>query len=168
MSELIYNRIKENLVSLKMVNTLDILDNYLEHALKDKTGTLEILDHIFAQEAQSKKIKTANTRIQMAGFPFRKILDDFDFDFQASIDKDQIMDLATMRFVHNAGKCLIYKGFQCYQNLLHDGFLDTFRLTCIFLMPTKHTKPFRMYSLYVLGHSISLINGCNTYNFVLC
>lgn len=101
MSELIYDRIKENLVSLKMTNTLNTLDNYLEHALKDKVGAVEILDHILMEEAQYNSIRTANTRIQMAGFPFKKTLDDFDFDFQASIDKDQIMDLATMRFVHN-------------------------------------------------------------------
>ncbi len=101
MSELIYDRIKENLVSLKMTNTINTLDNYLEHALKDKVGALEILDHILMEEAQYNRIRTANTRIQMAGFPFKKTLDDFDFDFQASIDKDQIMDLATMRFVHN-------------------------------------------------------------------
>ena len=40
-------------------------------------------------------------RINMAGFPFRKSLDDFDFEFQPSINKEQIMELATMRFVHN-------------------------------------------------------------------
>lgn len=101
MSELIYDRIKENLSHLKMSNTIETIDNYLEKAIKDKTGVLEVLDHILANEAKSKKNKSANTRIQMAGFPFRKTLDDFEFDFQPSIDKGQIMDLATMRFVYN-------------------------------------------------------------------
>ena len=101
MSELIYDRIKENLSHLKMSNTIETIDNYLEKAIKDKTGVLEVLDHILANEAKSKKNKSANTRIQMAGFPFRKTLDDFEFCFQPSIDKGQIMDLATMRFVHN-------------------------------------------------------------------
>jgi len=101
MSELIYDRIKDNLSILKLTNTLEIMDNYLEQAIKDKTPSLEILDHLFAQEANTKRIKSANTRIQMAGFPFRKTIDDFDFEFQSSIDKDQIMELATMRFVHN-------------------------------------------------------------------
>ena len=102
MNELIYDRIKDNLATLKMSNTLEIMDNYLEHAVKENTPTLDILDHIFAREAESRRQKTANTRIQLAGFPYRKTLDDFDFDFQASIDKTQIMDLATMRFVHNS------------------------------------------------------------------
>ncbi len=101
MSELMYERIKENLLALKMPNTLETIDNYLEQAIKDKTSVVEILDHIFTQEAKHRKQRTANTRIQMAGFPFRKTLDDFDFSFQASIDKGQIMDLATLRFAHN-------------------------------------------------------------------
>ncbi|MDX1359506.1 MAG: IS21-like element helper ATPase IstB [Clostridia bacterium] len=102
MSDLMYERIKENLQALRMPNTIETIDNYLEQAIKEKTGIVEVLDHIFAQEAIYKKQKTANTRIQMAGFPFRKTLEDFDFDFQTSIDKGQIMDLATMRFVHNS------------------------------------------------------------------
>jgi len=101
MNELIYDRLKDNLATLKMTNTLEIMDNYLEHAIKDNIPALEILDHIFSQEADNKRVKTANTRIQMAGFPFRKTLEDFDFEFQLSIDKSQIMDLATMRFIHN-------------------------------------------------------------------
>ena len=101
MSELIYDRIKDNLAILKMSNTLEIMDNYLEHAVKENTPALEVLDHLFAKEAESRRLKAINTNIQMAGLPYRKTLDDFNFDFQPSIDKAQIMDLATMRFVHN-------------------------------------------------------------------
>lgn len=84
-----------------MTNTLETIDNYLEQALKTNTGVLEVLDHILAAEARSKRQRSSNTRIQMAGFPFRKTIEDFDFSFQPSIDKEQIMDLATLRFVHN-------------------------------------------------------------------
>lgn len=101
MSELIYDRIKDNLATLKMSNTLEIMDNYLEHAVKENTPALEVLDHLFAKEAESRRLKAINTNIQMAGLPYRKMLDDFNFEFQPSIDKAQIMDLATMRFVHN-------------------------------------------------------------------
>ena len=72
MSELIYDRIKDNLATLKMSNTLEIMDNYLEHAVKENTPALEILDHLFAREAESRRLKAVNTNIQMAGFPYRK------------------------------------------------------------------------------------------------
>ena len=101
MSELLYDRLKENLESLKMRNTLEILDNYLERAIKDELNIVDVLDHIFSEEARNKRQRAYEKQIQMSGFPIKKGLDDFDFSFQPSIDKRQIDELATMRFVEN-------------------------------------------------------------------
>lgn len=101
MSELAYDRIKANLEALNMKNTLTIIDNYLEQAIHEKTNIVEILDHILSEEAGAKKKRAVDNQIQMSGFPFRKTLDMFDFSFQPSIDQNQIMELATMRFVEN-------------------------------------------------------------------
>lgn len=97
----VYERIKVNLAALNMKNTLLILDNYLEQAIHDKTNIVEVLDHILAEEARAKRKRAVDNQIQMSGFPFRKTLDMFDFSFQPSIDENQIMELATMRFVEN-------------------------------------------------------------------
>lgn len=101
MDVLSYERIKDNLAALKMQNTLTIIDNYLEQAIHNKTNIVEILDHILMEEAQAKKTRAVESQIQMSAFPFKKTLKTFDFSFQPSIDKDQIMELATMRFVEN-------------------------------------------------------------------
>lgn len=101
MDELAYDRIKCNLEALNMKNTLMIIDNYLEQAIHDKTNIVEILDHILLEEASAKKKRAVDNQIQMSGFPFRKTIDMFDFSFQPGIDKNQIMELATMRFVEN-------------------------------------------------------------------
>ena len=100
-TEFAYERIKSNLVALNMKNTLAIIDNYLEHAIKDKTNIVDVLDHILVQEAMEKKKRAVAKQIQMSGFPFHKSLESFDFDFQPSIDRTQIMELSTMRFVEN-------------------------------------------------------------------
>ena len=97
----VYERIKENLAALNMKNTLLILDNYLEQAIHDKTNIVEVLDHILAEEARAKRKRAVDNQIQMSGFPFRKTMEMFDFSFQPSIDENQIMELATMRFVEN-------------------------------------------------------------------
>lgn len=96
-----YERIKQNLLTLNMKNTLNIIDNYLETAIKDKTNIVEILDHILLEESKAKSIRASENQIQMSGFPFRKTMDMFDFSFQPSIDKQQINELCTMRFVEN-------------------------------------------------------------------
>jgi len=102
MSELTMDRLRENLESLKMKNTLEILDNYLEMAVKDDLNIIDVLDHIFTEEAKSKRRRAFDHQIKMSGFPLKKSLDDFDFSFQPSIDKRQIDELATMRFIENA------------------------------------------------------------------
>ena len=101
MSEMIMERIRENLTSLKMKHTLDILDNYLERAVKDNLNIVEVLDHILTEESRQKFKRAIETQIQTSGFPMRKELKDFDFSFQPSIDKRQIDELATMRFLEN-------------------------------------------------------------------
>lgn len=60
-----------------------------------------MLDHILCEEAKARKSRAVENQIKVSGFPFRKTLYMFDFDFQPSIDKNQIMELATMRFVEN-------------------------------------------------------------------
>ncbi|MDR7869188.1 MAG: IS21-like element helper ATPase IstB [Sporomusaceae bacterium] len=102
MTEIIYERLKENLYSLKLRNTLEILDNYLERAIKDDLNIVTVLDHIFAEEAKNKRNRAYEKQVQLSGFPIKKTLADFDFTFQPSIDKRQIEELATMRFMENA------------------------------------------------------------------
>jgi len=100
-SDITYERIKENLVALNMKNTLEIIDNYLEKAIRDKVNVVDVLDHILRAEAKAKKYRAVESQIQMSGFPFRKTMEMFDFAFQPSIDKSQIDELCTMRFVEN-------------------------------------------------------------------
>ena len=109
MSELTMDRLRENLESLKMKNTLEILDNYLERAVAENLNIVEVLDHIFSEETKSKRKRAYEKQVQMSGFPIKKTLDDFDFSFQPSIDKRQIDELATMRFLEN-GENVVFLG----------------------------------------------------------
>jgi DNA replication protein DnaC len=109
MSEMMMDRIRENLTALKMKHTLEILDNYLERAVKDELSVVEVLDHILTEEAFSKQQRAVETQIMTSGFPMKKSLNDFDFSFQPSIDKRQIDELATMRFLEN-GENVVFLG----------------------------------------------------------
>ena len=40
-------------------------------------------------------------RLRYSGIPFRKTIEQFDFSFQPSIDRNTINDLLTLRFLHN-------------------------------------------------------------------
>lgn len=94
MSEIVYERIKKNLEILNMKNTSLILDNYLEKAIRDNKNIVEILDYLLAEEAKTKKNRAVENQIKMSGFPYRKTLEQFDFDFQPSINREQICFLS--------------------------------------------------------------------------
>ena len=75
MTEFTMDRLRENLESLKMKNTLEILDNYLERAVAENLNIVDVLEHIFAEEAKSKRKRAYEKQIQMSGFPIKKTLD---------------------------------------------------------------------------------------------
>ena len=81
----------------------------LERAVNDNLNVVEVLDHIFIEEAQSKRKRAIETQLQTSGFPMKKTLEDFDFTFQPSIDKRQVDELATMRFLEN-GENIVFLG----------------------------------------------------------
>jgi len=102
MSNFAYERLHSNLQHLKLDTIESIVDNYLEIATKDEKTTLEVLDYLIDQEMQIKENTTRDRKMRLARFPVQKRLEDFDLDFQPSIDRAVISDLASLRFVHNA------------------------------------------------------------------
>ncbi|MCT8975322.1 IS21-like element helper ATPase IstB [Clostridium sp. CX1] len=102
MDRLAYERVKENLQALDLTNTYNIIDNYLERALKEDQNVVEILDYLLMEEVKFKDKRAADIQVSVAAFPYKKTLEEFDLDFQPSIDKKLIDELATLRFVNNA------------------------------------------------------------------
>jgi len=102
MNNFTYERLHNNLLYLKFDTIEAILDNYLEFASKDGKTTMEVLDHLFEQERKHRDAAAIDRRMKCAAFPVIKILEEFNFDFQPSIEKGVIGDLETLRFIHNA------------------------------------------------------------------
>lgn len=107
MNNMIYERLHTNLKKLKLNKISTILDNYLERAIKENISIVEILDYLIENERQNKEETSLTIRTNVAGFPFRKTFEDYDFSFQPSIDIKTINELRTMRFVHNLENVII-------------------------------------------------------------
>jgi len=102
MSNLAYERLHHNLKAMKLLTVDSILDNYLEMAAKGGLSTIEVLDHLIDQETKSRNAHDLSVRIRVAGFPVKKVFEDFEFDFQPSLDASVINDLKSLRFIRNA------------------------------------------------------------------
>jgi DNA replication protein DnaC len=101
MNNFTYERLHNNLHYLKLDTIEAILDNYLELAAKDSKTTMEVLDYLLEQERKNRDAAATNRRIKHAVFPVIKTFEEFNFEFQPSIEKGIIEELATLRFIHN-------------------------------------------------------------------
>lgn len=72
----------------------------LEDAVRNKDMTyLAFLHQLLTVEYEARKRRSEATRLKLSKLPARKTLDEFEFDFQPSIDRKQILELADLAFV---------------------------------------------------------------------
>jgi DNA replication protein DnaC len=102
-----YERLHGNLKALKLHTVESVVDGYLESTSAKGKSVLEVLDYLFDQESKARNVTLAESRARLARFPARKTIEDFDFEFQPSVDKAVVRELATLRFIHNAENVLL-------------------------------------------------------------
>jgi DNA replication protein DnaC len=93
------SRIREYLKALKLPIMERILDRELARAAAESSPGSTLLLRLLDAEVQAARSRRIERRIRQSGLPDRKLLADFDFDFQKSIDKARIFELATLSFV---------------------------------------------------------------------
>ncbi len=91
--------IDRHLQTLKLYRIQEALDRELSLAAQNNTSFPIILERLLATEAVAFVERRIGSRIKASKLPERKLLADFDFNFQPGIDQKQIMDLATLSFV---------------------------------------------------------------------
>ncbi len=62
-----------------------------------------------AHELRQRFERRISANLQLSGLPFHKCLDDYDFDAQPQVPKRTILELATLRFLHN-GENVLFLG----------------------------------------------------------
>jgi DNA replication protein DnaC len=95
------------LTRLKLTAIRDQLDNLLDEAAKRELSLREALAFLVEREIARKDERRIEMSLGLARFPFVRDLDGFDFAAQPSLDKQQIRDLATGRFVANGEAVLL-------------------------------------------------------------
>lgn len=88
-----------HLKTLKLKRIEKALDKELAFAAKESLPTSEVLEHLLAIEANALTERRIERRIKESKLPERKLLSDFDFDFQKGVDKGQVMELAKLDFI---------------------------------------------------------------------
>jgi len=94
-----YTKLLNGLDNLEMYLIKENLDTYIKLVNSGEKSVVDALYELVEIELAQKRIRAINGCIKVANFPFFKTLDDFDFGFQPGINKQELLDLASLRFI---------------------------------------------------------------------
>ena len=144
--------LRDSLKQLRLSGLAQTLEIRLQEAMSSKLKHIEFLELVLEDELAVRQDRLIARRIKAAAFRDPKTLEDFDWDFNTSIKKKTIYDLAAGKFIRNhhdillvgppgvgkshiaqaigmamikAGHTVFYRSiFDCVRDLLHDEAFD--------------------------------------------
>ncbi|KEI03004.1 IS21-like element ISCbo2 family helper ATPase IstB [Clostridium botulinum] len=104
-----YTQLIKNLEYLKFKQMINHLDEVIDFSTKNNLSFVDALIKLTAYEIDFKEANMIKSMVKVEAFPHKKEVKDFDFSFQPSINKDQILDFLTLRFL-NTQENIVFLG----------------------------------------------------------
>lgn len=98
----LHKRISDTLRLLGLEGMRTSFDKLAQEAIKENKTPYDFLDSLLEKEIAWKEANRIDRWIQQSNLPKGMTLDNFDFSFQSSINKAQIYDLSSCRFIEKA------------------------------------------------------------------
>ena len=93
------NTLIKNLKNLKLSGAAKSLEIRNEQAIKEKLSYIEFLELLIEDELNNRRDNSYRKRTQKAHFPFFKTLEEYDFNFQPNLNRQEIYNLATCEYI---------------------------------------------------------------------
>ena len=84
---------------LRLSGILETLEARHRQAVLEQLGHLEFLSMLVMDEVERRNMRQLSGRLKRAGFSAAMTLEGFDFAFNPTINRHQVLDLSTARFV---------------------------------------------------------------------
>lgn len=97
-----YQQLNISLEKLKLMQMQEHLEEVSNFVSQNKLSFSDGLLKLCNYEIDHKKEVASKSMIKAAAFPFVKTVEDYDFDFQPCVNKQDILELTTLRFMENA------------------------------------------------------------------
>jgi DNA replication protein DnaC len=97
----------EYLKELHLTQVAKILEEEIQAADREGRDPLEVLLRLTSAQVANNRERTAERRVKEARFPDLKMLNNFDFDFQPTLDRARVMALARLDFVRRLENILL-------------------------------------------------------------
>jgi len=101
-----YIRLLNNLDDLELRGIREELPQYLDMISRSEKTVVDALYELSEKEKELRRERAIKACVKTAGFPFIRTVKDFDFQFQPSVDKAIIDDLASLRFIEHSENVL--------------------------------------------------------------
>ena len=95
-----HEQLISNLEYLKLPEMISHLDDTINFINKKNLTFTDGLIKLTNHEIDSKETKMIKAMVKVGAFPHLKEIKDFDFSFQENINKEQIIDFTSHRFIH--------------------------------------------------------------------
>jgi DNA replication protein DnaC len=100
-------RIEEDCDYLGLATIKTQLEGSLEDAAQNNSSHRDFLVQLLDREVAVHKEHHREGRVKYARFPYQKTIDQFDFSFQPSIDRQRFKELLTLRFIAHGENVII-------------------------------------------------------------
>jgi DNA replication protein DnaC len=104
-----YECLKADLGYLQLGRAAECFATLADQAKAEDWSHVEYLARVIAEQAAATTNRRLAARLRYARFPYRRTIDEFDFDFQPSVDRKLVADLATLRFI-SEGRSIAFLG----------------------------------------------------------
>lgn len=94
-----FKNVVDNLNLLKLDKISNCLSEYVDKVNSEKIPFLDALYELTKLEIIDKAERASQFNIRIAHFPYYRTFEDFDFSFQPSINKEQVLELSSLRFI---------------------------------------------------------------------
>ena len=100
------NVLMNNLEKLKLFKIKENINSYLDMMADGVKTPMDAFSEMIQMEVNHKEDLAIVSCVKIANFPFQRGIQDFDFSFQPSLDKNKVMDLASLRFLEKTENIL--------------------------------------------------------------
>lgn len=94
-----YKQVLQNLEYLKLKQMILHLDEVVDVSVQTQMSFVDTLIKLTNYEIDVKEQNMTQSMVKVGAFPHLKEVKDFDFSFQPSVNKQQILDFLTLRFI---------------------------------------------------------------------
>jgi len=103
-----YNQLLNNLETLKLEKFRTFIPNYIDEIANSNISFTDALLKLTEKELEFRNERASKIQISVAAFPYEKTIEDFDFDFQPSVNKMKLLELTSLGFMDKKENVLFF------------------------------------------------------------